>query len=197
MVDMEGVDAVGKKTQSSLLVSWLRSKEVSTGTISFPDYGTLIGREIKGFLLRSREYSAEVGHMLYAVNRWERKGDLERLLAGSEVVVVNRYSASNFAYGVARGLSLEWLMNLEEGLPKADLVLVLDAPPSALAYRRGPRKDSYERDMELQERVREEYLRLSKEAGWTVIDASRGIQATSLEVASAVSGALASRGRTI
>ena len=197
LVAVEGVDAVGKRTQSSLLAAWLRSKGVNSSLTSFPDYGTVIGREIKGYLHGDRSYSAEVGHMLYAVNRWEKKAELERLIAASEVVVVNRYSPSNFAYGTARGLRLQWLMALEDGLPKADLVLVLDAPPSGLTARRGTGKDNYERNIPFQERVRHAYLQLSKELGWTVINAAQGIQSTSQLVTAAVSAALAARGRPV
>jgi len=197
LVAVEGVDAVGKRTQSSLLAAWLRSMGVATSLISFPDYGTVIGREIKSYLHGDRAYSAEVGHMLYAVNRWERKPEIERLLDSSDVVVVNRYSPSNFAYGTARGLSLTWLMGLEEGLPKADLVLVLDAPPSGLATRRGPSKDNYERNMPFQDRVRDAYLQLSRELGWTTVNAAQGIEGTSRLVTATVSEALAARGRPV
>jgi dTMP kinase len=193
LIGIEGVDAVGKKTQSSLLASWLTSKNIVTHTMSFPDYGTIIGREIKNYLLGNRDYSTEVGHMLYAINRWEKRDEIKRLLADSDVLIVNRYSASNFAYGVAKGLKLDWLMNLEEGLPKADLVLVLDAPPSTLVSRRGP-KDKYERSIELQEEVRGVYLKLSKQLGWTVINAAQGIESTNRVLVAAVSKALAAKG---
>jgi dTMP kinase len=197
LVGLEGIDAVGKRTQSSLLSSWLHTKNITSSTLSFPDYGTVIGREIKGFLLGNRNYSPEVGHMLYAVNRWEKKYEMEDMLVKSDVVIVNRYSASNFAYGMANGLNLDWLVNLEAGLPKADLVLVLDAPPSAVASRRGLNKDKYERNIDLQERVRKAYLQLAKEFGWTVINAVQGIQNTNRVLAAAVSDGLAARGRTV
>ena len=40
---------------------------------------------------------------------------------------MNRYYHSNLVYGIANGLKEKWLQKLEEGLPKADLVIVLDA----------------------------------------------------------------------
>lgn len=188
---------MGKRTQSSLLVSWLRSKSVTSNTMSFPDYSTVIGREIKGYLLGNRDYTPEVGHMLFAANRWEKKNEIENLLSKSDVVIVNRYSPSNFAYGTAKGLKLDWLINLEAGLPEADLVVVLDAPPSALYSRRGFNKDKYERSIELQEKVRRAYLRLAEEFGWTVVNAAQGIQSTSHVVVAAVTKAMAERGKTV
>jgi dTMP kinase len=197
LVALEGVDAVGKRTQSSLLSSWLRSNNVASESLSFPDYGTHIGQEIKGFLLGDRTYSAEVRHMLYAVNRWEKKNEIESLRSRSDVLVVNRYSPSNLAYGIANGLKLDWLNNLEVGLPEADLVLVLDAPPSVLSSRKCSNKDKYELNISLQEKVRDTYLELAKEFGWTVISADRGIQETHQVLVAAVSETITTRGRPI
>ena len=125
---------MGKRTQTSILSSWLRSTGHTTRTVSFPDYETTLGREIKRFLLGTRNYPPEVRHMLFAANRWEKKDELKSILARTDIVIVNRYSESNLAYGVANGLKLEWLLNLETGLPKPDTVIVLDAPPAALHF---------------------------------------------------------------
>lgn len=194
---VEGIDAVGKRTQSSILNSWLRSKGLTTSNTSFPDYGTAIGKEIKRFLTGERDYPQEVRVMLYAANRWEKKAGLEVLLSKTDVAIVDRYTPSNLAYGLSNGLRLEWLLSLEEGLPKPDLVLVFDASPVALSHRRGLNRDTYERNIGLQEGARNAYLKLAREFGWKVIDATRGIDATSRAMKSAVSEALAAKGRTV
>ncbi len=197
LIGIEGIDAVGKRTQTTILGSWLRSKGYTTHTVSFPDYGTTLGAEIKMFLLGNRNYPPEVRHILFAANRWEKKDELESILSKTDVVVVNRYSESNLAYGVANGLKLEWLVNLEAGLPKPDQVIVLDAPPIALRSRRGRSKDEYERNVDLQERTRGAYLKLASAFGWRVVDATGGIEATSRALISAVSDALKAAGRTV
>ena len=197
LISIEGIDAVGKRTQASILSSWLRAKGHTTHTISFPDYGTILGREIKSFLLGTRNYPPEVRHMLFAANRWEKKKELESILSRISIVIVNRYSESNLAYGVANGLRLEWLANLEKGLPKPDTVIVLDAPPAALHSRRGPNQDEYERNSGLQERTREAYLKLAGDFGWKVVNATGGIDATSQALIGAISDSLKTAGRTI
>ncbi len=197
LVAIEGIDAAGKRTQSSLLEAWLHSKKVTVEMISFPEYSTAIGGEIRAFLLGTKNYPPEVRHMLFAANRWERKRAIEDRLERREVVVVNRYSESNLAYGVANGLPLDWLINLEAGLPKADLVLVLDAPASAFYNRRGTKKDRYENDAGLQERTRKAYLELGAKFGWETINAASGIQETSQLVTDAVSRLLGSKGRAV
>lgn len=197
LIGIEGIDAVGKRTQTLILSSWLRSKGHTTRTVSFPDYGTPLGREIKRFLLGTKDYPPEVRHMLFAANRWEKKDELKSILAGTDIVIVNRYSESNLAYGIANGLKLEWLVNLETGLPKPDTVIVLDAPPAALNSRRGPDKDEYERNTGLQERTREAYLELAGDFGWKVVKATGGIDATSQALIRAVSDSLKAVGRTV
>jgi dTMP kinase len=197
LIGIEGIDAVGKRTQTSVLSSWLRARGHTTFTVSFPDYRTPLGKEIERFLLGTRSYPPEVRHMLFAANRWEKKAELESILARTEIVIVNRYSESNLAYGVASGLKLDWLVNLETGLPKPDVVIVLDAPPAVLHSRRGSDKDEYERNGGLQESTRQAYLRLAGVFGWKVLDATGSVKATSRALIGAVSDSLKAAGRTV
>lgn len=194
---IEGVDAVGKRTQSSLLNSWLISMGFVTKVLSFPDYETTIGREIRAFLTGERNYTPQVRALLYAANRWEKSSELIELLTKSDAVIVNRYSASNIAYGLSNGLELEWLLNLEEGLPEPDVILVLDSPVESLSTRRVHNKDAYERDSGLQERTRRHYLELAERFRWKVVDATGGIESTSRRVRAAITEVLPSKGRTV
>lgn len=189
-IAIEGIDAVGKKTHASILDAWLRSRGLSTRTLSFPVYETAIGKEIRRFLIGTVSYPPEVRAMLYAANRWEKRADLEATLSKTDATIVNRYSGSNLAYGVSSGLELGWLLNLEAGLPRPDLVLVLDAPPARLAPRRRHNKDSYEKNAGLQEKARRAYLEHANRFGWTVVDADRSIKETSRMIKSAVSRVL-------
>jgi len=193
LIAIEGIDAAGKRTQSSILQAWFNSKGLTTRTLSFPVYETTIGKEIRKFLDGSVDYPQQVRAMLYAANRWEKKTELEAVLSKTDVTIVDRYSGSNLAYGVSNGLELKWLLHLEEGLPEPDLVLLLDASPTKLVPRRGDRKDSYERNASLQEKAREAYIRLAKRFGWSIVDADGGIEETSRGVISAVSQSLGAR----
>lgn len=197
LISIEGLDAVGKHTQASLLASWLDSRGHTVGTVSFPDYSTSLGAEIRSFLSGDVGYPAEVRHILFAANRWEKKQELELILSKTDFVIVNRYSESNLAYGVANGLKLEWLMNLEDGLPKSDMTVVLDAPAVRLLSRRTRTKDEYERNAGLQERTRSAYLKLAHDFGWKVVDATGGIQATSRLLIATITESLKVAGRTV
>ena len=47
IIVIEGFDQAGKKTQSRLLVGFLKKKKIKSKIFSFPDYSTPIGKEIK------------------------------------------------------------------------------------------------------------------------------------------------------
>ena len=175
IVSVEGIDAVGKSTQSLLLETWFKDHGLRVTSLSFPDYDTPIGVEIKAFLEGRREFGPEVRHMLFAANRWEKVSLIRRSQLENEVIIVNRYTESNLVYGVANGLRLGWLAALEKGIPKSDLVLVLDAPSKGLVSRRPGPKDSDETDFELQARVRTPYKELALKFGWMTIDGSKSV----------------------
>ena len=185
IVAIEGIDAVGKNTHSLQLCEWLAKKGVNAVCISFPDYDTPIGKQIKLFLSGGKSYPAEVRHLLFAANRWEKYDEIKSALQAGEAIIIDRYSESNLAYGRANGLDADWLANLEKGLPRANLVIVLDAPVLSLGSRRpGSTKDAYERSSTLQARAKRIYRELARKRGWRLIDAAgsvEGVQAAVLE----------------
>jgi dTMP kinase len=193
MVAIEGIDAAGKSTQSLLLSDWLRrKKKIKTIMMSFPDYDTPIGKEIKSFLSGRRTYPTELQHMLFAANRWEKSEEIESHLRAGNMIIVNRYTESNLAYGEANGLDTGWLANMEKGLPEANLVIILDASPNSLSSRR-PRsdKDAYEKKPSLQNKARNAYRELASKNGWKLIDANGSVQDVESSVLTSVKEALA------
>ncbi len=191
IIAVEGVDAVGKKTHSLLLFRWLAKKGVKVGRMSFPDYRTPIGREIKAFLSGRKAWPTEVQHLLFAANRWEKRDEIQSRLRTGETLIINRYTESNLAYGVANGHRPDWLASLEEGLPRANLVIVLDAPLRSLTSRRSStRKDAYERSSALQSKAQKAYRELAREHGWKLIDANDSVRRVQEAVSAAVREAL-------
>lgn len=199
IVAIEGIDAVGKNTHSLLLSAWLKKRGVKTVNMSFPDYDTRIGEEIKSFLSGRRSYPTELQHLLFAANRWEKSDEIKSYLHAGETIIVNRYTESNLAYGRANGLGIDWLASLEKGLPRANLVIVLDAPPRSLSSRRrASSKDSYERSSALQSKAQKAYRELARERGWKLIDADGSVRDVQAAVLAAVKEALArDRGASI
>jgi dTMP kinase len=191
IVAIEGVDAVGKNTHTLLLSKWMRRNGVETTRMSFPDYDTPIGKEIKSFLSGGRTYPTELQHLLFAANRWEKFEEIKFCLRAGEFLIINRYTESNLAYGRANGMDTKWLANLESGLPGANLVIVLDAPLRSLSGRRsGGIKDVYEKSSTLQSKAKKAYRELAREYGWSLIDADGPVADVQAEVVKTVRGAI-------
>ena len=182
IIALEGIDQSGKQTQSRLLANKLRRHDYKVGLVSFPIYGTPSGLRIRRFLDGKQNYPVEAVHMLYSLNRWENLRVIERLTRENEFLIADRYTPSNLAYGLSRGLKLEWLRTLDHGLPTSELVIVLDTPiPSSFA-RKERRRDIHEKDRLLLSRVRRNYKILSRKLGWKIIDGSKPVQSVRFEI---------------
>ena len=176
IIALEGIDQSGKRTQTRLLANELKKKAAKVSTISFPIYKSPSGRQIQRFLEGKQKYPAIALHMLYSLNRWENQEQMIKLTQTSDFVIADRYYPSNLAYGVSRGLSLDWLQGLDRGLPTASLVLVLDVPVHSSFTRKSRGRDAHERDKQLLTKVRRTYGRLAKEFDWKIVDATRSVE---------------------
>ncbi|MBI5378053.1 MAG: dTMP kinase, partial [Thaumarchaeota archaeon] len=145
IIVLEGFDQAGKGTQSKLLAKTLKARKLKCKIFNFPDYSTPIGKEIKHYLSGKRKFPPQVIHCLLAANRWEKSKEIEDALSKDYVLIMNRYYQSNLVYGVTNGLELEWLSNLDAGLPKEDLVIVLDVEPRESFSRKKIQRDKFEK----------------------------------------------------
>ncbi len=173
IVVIEGSDQAGKKTQSELLASALKKSKIRTKVFNFPDYTTPLGKEIDDFLHGKRKFPPQVIHCLLAANRWEKLSEIQKAHSENSVIIMNRYYQSNLVYGVANGLDLKWLQGLDEGLPKADLVIVLDVSQRESFLRKKSRRDKFEKDTKFLKKISKTYKTLAKKLGWKIIDASK------------------------
>ena len=75
---------------------------------------------------------------------------------------MNRYYQSNLVYGLANGMNLAWLENLDAGLPKADLVIVLDVSQKEAFSRKKTKRDEFEKNQEFSRKISKAYRQLAK-----------------------------------
>jgi len=180
IVVIEGGDQAGKLTQSTLLEKALKKRKIKTRLFHFPDYTTPIGKEIRKYLDGKRKFPPQVIHCLLAANRWEK---LDEILAAQEknsVLIMNRYYHSNLIYGLANGMKQKWLENLDVGLPKSDLVILLDVTQKE-SFSRSPRnekgtimkRDKFEKNEVFSKKISEIYRTTAKKKHWKIIDASK------------------------
>jgi dTMP kinase len=195
LIAIEGVDGAGKRTLSEGLRSAFRAAGKSVATLAFPRYGQSVTADIAAEALHGEHgdlaSSVYAMAMLFALDRAGAIGEIERLGAGHDVVILDRYVASNAAYSAARlhqdsaGEAAAWVHRLEYErlrLPPPDwqILLAVSAELAAQRARRraesepGRARDNYERDDDLQQRTGAVYAGLAAAdwgGRWVVVDA--------------------------
>ncbi|PIW32114.1 MAG: dTMP kinase [Nitrosopumilales archaeon CG15_BIG_FIL_POST_REV_8_21_14_020_37_12] len=173
IIVIEGGDQAGKKTQTAMLENALKKRKIRTKTFSFPDYKTPIGKEISKYLAGKRKFTPQVIHCLLAANRWEKLHDILDAQTKNSVLIMNRYYQSNLVYGLANGMKQQWLENLDAGLPKADLVILLDVSQTESFNRKKTNRDEFEKNKEFLKKISNIYRLTAKKKHWKIIDASK------------------------
>ena len=177
---IEGIDQSGKKTQSILLRNRLKKNGYKVGYISFPKYNTSIGKLVKK-CLHDDSFSLEMSHILLSANRWESEKEIRYKLENMDFVICNRYCDSNIAYGLANGLKKEWLENLDLGLPKSDLTILIDIPITESVLRKSENRDRYEKDRKFLNNVKSRYKKLATMNKWSRIKGDKSKEEVSKE----------------
>jgi dTMP kinase len=181
IIVIEGTDKAGKTSQSRMLAETLKVSGKVCVILDFPDYTTPIGMEIKAFLEGKRDYLPEVKHLLFSANRWEKKKEIESMLENGTIIVMNRYWQSNLVYGVANDMDINWLLRLDKGLPKEDIVLVILVNPN-ISAKRAEMQDAFESDPQLAAKAYKNYLKFAKQYRWKVIDGSKSKEQVHQEI---------------
>jgi len=186
LIVFEGLDQSGKQTQAERLKGEVERRGRASVLLDFPSYDTHIGGEIGAALQGARDYGPDVMQLLYVANRFEKKPQIDGLLAAGAVVICDRYLASSIAYGEAHGLDAAWLHDIQRHLPPPDLTILLDIAPETAAGRKTSNRDRFERDLEMLSRVRESYRAQAKAPRWLRLDGERPKDAVAADVLSAV-----------
>ncbi|WP_299291639.1 dTMP kinase [Nitrosopumilus sp.] len=173
IVVIEGGDQAGKLTQSTMLEKALKKRKIKTKLFHFPDYKTPIGKEIRKYLDGKRKFPPQVIHCLLSANRWEKLQEITSAQEKNSVLIMNRYYHSNLVYGIANGMKPKWLESLDDGLPKADLVILLDVSQKESFRRQKTNRDKFEKNEEFLRRISKIYRKVAMNKRWKIIDATK------------------------
>ena len=191
LIAFEGLDQSGKQTQAERLLDAFRNAGHEAEFLTFPEYTTELGEEIRRALQGERGYQPDTLQLLYIANRFEFRPQIASWLKAGTMVVCDRYLASSIAYGDAQGVDPQWLTDVQRLLPQPSLTLFMDMAPEVSLTRKQADRDKFERDMPLLARVRGSYLRQSQAPGWVRIDAARDKDEVSADIVNAVRSQLA------
>ncbi|MEV4319245.1 dTMP kinase [Actinocrispum sp. NPDC049592] len=194
LVVIEGLDGSGKRTLGAALTESFARRGAKVAQHAFPRYGESVHADLVSDALHGRlgdvQDSVHGMAVLFALDRYGARDALLRDLEDFDVVLVDRYIASNAAYQAARlhqdatGEVVSWVRDLEVGrlgLPIPDRQLLLRVPVELAASRAENRdrvRDRYETDGGLQARCAAVYDGLAAMAWlspWQVLDGSNPV----------------------
>jgi dTMP kinase len=182
LIAIEGLDGAGKRTLTGGLRAAFEANGMTVASLSFPRYGHSVSADIASEALHGGhgDLSDSVYAMavLFALDRAGARDEIALLDSEYDVLILDRYVASNAAYSAARlhqgcdGEVVAWVHELEYGrlrLPRPDWQVLLDVPVALAAERAERRanteadraKDAYELDDGLQRRTGQVYSALA------------------------------------
>ncbi len=192
LIAVEGLDGSGKSTQIRLLKRWLEQEGLKVYFSEWNSSELVKSATSKGkkmVLLTPTTFS--LIHATDFADRYERH--LVPLLRAGYVVLCDRYIFTAFARDVVRGCRPEWVRGLYDfaALPdltfffKADLEVslrrILEGRPQLKYFEAGMdlrlSSDPYESFRIFQGRIIEQYLAMSTEFNFLVIDANERVEA--------------------
>ncbi|MFE0750251.1 dTMP kinase [Gordonia sp. NPDC058843] len=186
LIAVEGLDGAGKNTLVTGLIDRWSATGLRVATFTFPRYGRSATADIAAEALHGSH--GDLRDSVYAMAllfALDRAGAVEEIQAATDthdIVILDRYVASNAAYNAARldqgaaGEMVRWVVDLEFGrfgLPVPDRHVLLGVSPEVAMQRAAARaerdatraRDAYERDDALQRRVDAVYRDLA-EGSW-------------------------------
>lgn len=195
LIVFEGTDGSGKSTQFELLAKRLEAEQTGFQRLRFPQYeepsSALIRMYLGGAFGDDPEaVNAYAASTFYAVDRYASYQCVWKdYYQGGGFVVSDRYTTSNAVHQgskVPEGERAEffrWLYDLEYdrmGLPRPDLVVLLDMPvelSEQLMRKReqstGTHADIHERDEDYLKKCRDVALHAAKYYGWRTVSCAK------------------------
>ena len=195
LIVFEGTDGSGKSTQFELLAKRLEAEQIGFQRLRFPQYeepsSALIRMYLGGAFGDDPEaVNAYAASTFYAVDRYASYQRVWKdYYQGGGLVVSDRYTTSNAVHQgskVQKGERAEffrWLYDLEYdrmGLPRPDLVVLLDMPvelSEQLMRKReqstGTHADIHERDEDYLKKCRDVALHAAKYYGWRTVSCAK------------------------
>ncbi|CAF0721883.1 unnamed protein product [Didymodactylos carnosus] len=170
----EGLDRLGKTTQSRLLLDYLKNdKRLLCERLSFPKRDTKIGELIDLYLKNKIDYDDHSIHLLFSANRWECNRQIEEKLLNGTTLIVDRYVYSGIAFSHAKGtLDYNWCCSCDFGLIKPDLVLYMNKGNLAVKNSGTDGGERYE-TTEMQAKVEKCFEKFQNASYWTSINVSQ------------------------
>jgi len=187
---IEGIDGSGKTTQLEMLQDYFIKNNYEVKTIHFPRhdtpfFGKMVDRYLDGDFGDPTKLDSYLATLLYVCDQWEGGKDIKKWIDGGFVVILDRYTTSNFGHQAGkihdtdkRVQYQEWLFELAFNvfaLPYPDKIFLLDIPVEQaielIKKRQGETGGGHERSIEHLTDAKNAYQNAAQSfSNWQIID---------------------------
>ena len=163
----EGIDGCGKGTQLKLAASYLFDKDKDYDIYKTRE-PTRNFKEIREKLEQGKDVSQDgewYAQMFVTDRKHHVENHIQPALNQGTHVLCDRFKHSTLAYQNAQGLPFSRLIEMHQGILVPDLTLIFDCPAKIAFERRkiGGATEVFDKDLEFQEKLRQNYLKLKEE----------------------------------
>lgn len=167
-----GQNNLGKSTQLDLLEDVWKLIGREYRRVKYPVYDLEpTGPMINAILRQGVPATDEELQALFAQNRRDFEPTLVSWLEGGEDVIAEDYLGTGLAWGLTKGVSREFLDEVNKDLLIPDMSILLDGERFSSGIEKGHRHECA--GTEIWEKGRRAHLELAKEFGWEVVNANQ------------------------
>lgn len=181
-ITLYGINNIGKSTQAKLLVEALEKQGLKVSYLKYPIYDLKPTGPFINKVLRSKKgqtISESELQLWFILNRYQFEPTLENLIETHDVVIAEDYIGTGIAWGVAKGLSKQWLEEANKHLLTEDVCILFEGKRKL-----GSREKTHlhEQNDELSEKCCKILSHLADQNGWHRFKMKREIKATAADL---------------
>lgn len=188
LIVVDGPDRAGKATAVAETKRLLQAQGLRVADLSFPRYEKSFFADMVADFKAGKfgdpvAINPYLASLPYILDRVDAKKTLLEMLAKNDVVLLDRYTSSNDLFQGAKCATPEELSKYlawseqvefrEFNLPKPDMVILLETPPTFSQTLVRGEKDAHEKNLDYQTRVYELMQKLAVERQWPIVSTTK------------------------
>ena len=177
-----GINNLGKTTQARMLVGWMNEIGIPAVYVKYPVYDLYpTGPNINLYLREGNPlgWDAKRFQEEQAQNRRDFEPFLKGYLDNGIWVIAEDYTGTGIAWGVANGVDLSYLEEINADLLHEDVAFLFDGERFTSGIEKG---HMHEKNDELTKKARNIHLLLGEQKGWITINANGSKEAIQTEI---------------
>lgn len=165
-----GAPNLGKSLQVKMLEESL-SKNHSVTRIKYPIYDLEpTGPILNAILREGKQVEEKEAQQIFVQNRKDYEPTLEKMLEDGTWVIAEDYLGTGIAWGLVRGLDLQYMEKINKDLLPADISIMLDGERFHSGKEETHRN---EKDHSIWQKSREKHQFLAKRYNWYIVNANQ------------------------